>query len=177
MGKNPFKGVVQRGTGPTSEITTSGARPWDPGNLASRHPCVAAHNVYYGEYRLSVPDRGPIQRGLSVRRWSEVSAKNPQCDHFLVNLGGRANTQTPKQRQRRAPALQRMLQQKRADGRRQHQPATIYRGAQDHAGQRYGGRVGLERALDVPLASQFLDACVDGWPISAYESLQRFDGL
>jgi hypothetical protein len=70
-----------------------------------------------------------VVAGISL---AKVTAKCFECHSLFINLTHRANTHTPQHRQRWAPALHRMLQQKTRDGDWQRDPSSIY-GRRQHA--------------------------------------------
>src|SRR5262245_3124562 len=71
---------------------------------------------------------------------------------FLVDLRRRAEAEAPEDRQRRAPALQRVLEIEALDRDGQREPAAPSGESACEAEQRETRRPGRERALDVPLA-------------------------
>lgn len=74
------------------------------------------------------------------------------------DLARSAKAEAPQDRHRRTPALQRMLQQERADGRGEKQEPHVHERPENDADEADDRRIGLDRALDVPLARELAEA-------------------
>src|SRR5574338_87791 len=86
---------------------------------------------------------------------------------FLLDLLLRAEAEAPQHRQRRTPALQRVLEEERLDQHGEAQPAAPAREPGAEAGEREARREQLEGALDVPLAVEALEPLADARGIAA----------
>src|SRR5574338_509636 len=86
---------------------------------------------------------------------------------FLLDLLLRAEAEAPQHRQRRTPALQRVLEEERLDQHGEAQPAAPAREPGAEAGEREARREQLEGALDVPLAVEALEPLADARGIDA----------
>ena len=100
-------------------------------------------------------------RRLGFVRGSEIAPDHPQYRPFIVDFALGSNASTAEQRQRRAPALQCVLQAEGNDCTRQQQPPARERRRQHDAAARENRPVHFQGALDVPLLIQFEKAATD----------------
>ncbi len=78
-----------------------------------------------------------------------------------LDLGLSAEAEATQDGNRRAPALQGVLEQERADGRWQKKKPAMDERAEGDPGKGDGGGVGFDRALDVPLPVQLAEPLAD----------------
>ena len=95
-------------------------------------------------------------------RLPKIAAQRLQRIAFLVDLRLGAEAEAPKQRHRRAPALDGMLQQKARHDGRQREKAAIDKRSQAQADERHCGGIGLEGPFDIPLAVEIVEPPVNG---------------
>src|SRR5688572_30121142 len=91
----------------------------------------------------------------------EIATQDAQREDFLVDLGGGADAEPAEQGQRRAPAAQRVLDEKSRYCRGQQQEASVDEESETESEQCHGARVRLQGAFDVPFALEFGDALVE----------------
>jgi len=73
-----------------------------------------------------------------------------------------ADPEPPEHRDRRAPPLERVLEQERPDHQRQQGEPAVHQQGQGRPGGRQRGGVRLQRPLDVPLPVELAQPAVDG---------------
>jgi hypothetical protein len=84
----------------------------------------------------------------------KITAQHLQGVALVVNFGLRAEAQAAKYWYRGAPPLDGMLEQKACHHRREDKPPPLYRRAQRQTNQGDRRGIGLQGALNIPLAVQ-----------------------
>lgn len=103
----------------------------------------------------------------------EVAAQGLQSHPLLVDLIGSPEAQGTQDRNGRAPALNRVLEQKASHEHGQRHPAAVVDEAQRQSSESQARGIRLDRALDVPFAVQFPQAGRDagGMPREAADPI------
>jgi len=87
----------------------------------------------------------------------EIASKKFEGVFFPINFAARADPEPPQYRDRRAPSLDGVLQQKTEHSGGKEKPFAVGEDAQQHAAEGQAGGIGFEPALNVPFLLQFLD--------------------
>src|ERR1700759_5606268 len=103
-----------------------------------------------------------LLRVAILRHLSKIAAKRFQREFLGVNLAPGPNTTSAKDRNRWAPALNRVLKQERQNNAWNGEKLLVHKYTENCTGKRQGRRVKLQPALDVPFLFQFSDATAQG---------------
>lgn len=107
----------------------------------------------------------------------EVTSDRFQRIPFVVNLSSGANSRPTKQRQRRTPALYRVLQQKARDNGRECKETTVHQRPERCANKNRCCGVRLQCSLDIPLSIEFDQPSSDGLWTTRYNARNAFLSL
>src|SRR5687767_10069181 len=97
------------------------------------------------------PDRSQDRSTIAGPDALVIAADRLEGVAFLFDLVGGPEAQTPQRRNRRAPALDRMLEKESGNQRRKEKPPLAAAHAKRYSREGQSRRVRLDGALDIPL--------------------------